>query len=642
MRVDPFAAFALPSFLLLFYVVVIRLHFAVPPLIFLALGFVSFLWSGRRAMWLFMFLLPLIGAVPGLFFNGYPFNYMGVPLFYLAGMAFAAGPGKVAPAIDFPGRRSYLLFLSLLCISAIFVFLRWSNLGLASLAFLRDTPVAPSQDRVSFAIIFPAITLALFSLSPFLFFLLRRLGMKEREIFNPLRAGFCLSLAIAMIQKWIAPGFMAQGWWGERMKQLNGGFSDFNAFGFFAGAMFLWQALRLIERLPGRENGGNGKGPGPLPRRLPGADRLAADLLFLAAALAAVFISGCRTAFLFVLAALLRLLLSRRLRGRAKAAGAVLLALALLFGGGTLARRLRRSTEILTRVSSAAELYRAADTISNGRMAMLRDGGRMIGRFPLSGVGSGNFLFCLKQLRFGSEGFLDLPLNQYLLFFSEGGIICGLAFLFFLAALLRRLKPGQERFIMVAMALALFFNNFFWFPEVLLLFWVVVSRGEWQPGPERKSGFARAAALLLLFTVANGIAFDRLHPRTWARETSTPFDYGFSYPERDGSRSFRWSGAASGMYLFPAKNRPAPEVLLTCGAPLSHLPGRRQAVDVYWRGKLLKRVIFRENATVPIRIEDKEDPEGFLEFRVHPTFNLSRLGLGPETRELGVQVEGGV
>ncbi len=29
------------------------------------------------------------------------------------------------------------------------------------------------------------------------------------------------------------------------------------------------------------------------------------------------------------------------------------------------------------------------------------------------------------------------------------------------------------------MAFALIFNNFFWFPEVLLLFWIVVSQGEW-------------------------------------------------------------------------------------------------------------------------------------------------------------------
>jgi len=44
---------------------------------------------------------------------------------------------------------------------------------------------------------------------------------------------------------------------------------------------------------------------------------------------------------------------------------------------------------------------------------------------------------------------------------------------------------------------------------------------------------------------------------------------------------------------------------------------------------------------MPIMIEGQEHAGGFLELRVHPTFNLSRLGLGRETRDLGVQVEDG-
>ena len=87
----------------------------------------------------------------------------------------------------------------------------------------------------------------MFSLTPFLAFLIRQWHLGENEIFPPLKAGFCLSFLLALVQKWLDPDFMAQSWWGLKMKQLNGGFSDFNAFGFFAGAMFLYQALHLTE-----------------------------------------------------------------------------------------------------------------------------------------------------------------------------------------------------------------------------------------------------------------------------------------------------------------------------------------------------------------------------------------------------------
>ena len=71
---------------LLFFVVVIHLRFVILPVLFLALGLLSYFWSGRKALLLFLFLLPLINSTPDIFFNGYPFNYMGVALFYLSGM----------------------------------------------------------------------------------------------------------------------------------------------------------------------------------------------------------------------------------------------------------------------------------------------------------------------------------------------------------------------------------------------------------------------------------------------------------------------------------------------------------------------------------------------------------------------------
>jgi len=639
---EPFAVWAFAAAALLFYVVVIHLRFVALPVFFLGLGFVTYAWNGKKALILFLFLLPVVNSTPDLFFNGYPFNYMGIPLFYLSGMLCASRLKSERLASGFPGRGAYSLFLTLLGISVLFVFLRWSNLGPSSLAFLRDTPVAPSGERFSFACIFPAITLALFSLAPFLAMLIRHRGLSENEIFAALKAGFCLSFLLALIQKWIDPGFMAQSWWGLKMKQLNGGFSDFNAFGFFAGALFLYQALKWIERRPLRNERAKealGKagvivGPGR------GAEPVWAGMLFLAVALAAIFISGCRTAFLFLLAAVLALVFSRKVGLLGKAAVALLLAGSLFIAGGTLGRRLQRTAERAVRLSAASDLYHAVDKISNGRLQMLRDGARMIGRFPVSGIGAGNFLFYLKYLRFGDDAYLDLPLNQYLLFFSETGLPGGLAFIFFLAALFWRQKPGTVRFMLAAMALALLFNNFFWFPEVLLLFWIFVARVDWTAAPAFKKRALWPAAVILLFVALNVIDFQALHPRNWARETSTTYDYGFSYPENENGRMFRWSGDRAGAYIDLGADGRSTDLRLFCGAPLSRFPGQRQIVDIYWRGKILRSVEFRQNGPYPLEFSDPAQRQGFLEFRVHPVFNLKQMGLDAESRDLGVQVSG--
>jgi hypothetical protein len=144
----------------------------------------------------------------------------------------------------------------------------------------------------------------------------------------------------------------------------------------------------------------------------------------------------------------------------------------------------------------------------------------------------------------------------------------------------------------------------------------------------------------VLFVVFNLLNFSRLHPKNWARDASAPYDYGFSYPEKEGERAFRWSGEKAGIYVFLDKDSPRARYKLTCGAPLSRLPGRRQQVDVYWRGRHFRRIVFRENAEHLLLVEDAGHAEGFLEFRVRPAFNLKRMGLGTESRDLGVQVSG--
>lgn len=632
------AALALAAAALLYYAAAFHLGAALLPLFFLSLGLASYLWDGRRALRLFLFLLPLVNATPDLVLKGVPFNYLGLPLFQLAGMLLASlGKGE-RPDASFPGRGPYRIFLGLLWVSAAFVLLRWSNLGSSSLAFLRDTPVAPSMDRVSFAVVFPAITLALFSLAPWAAILLRRWRLGAAAAFVPLKAGFVLSFLLALAQKWIDPDFLAQSWWGVKMKQLNGGFSDFNAFGFFAGAMFLWQALDLMGRADGSGPAGAEAGGRGLLSRL--AAGRAAGFAFLAVALAAISVSGCRTAFLFVLAALLRFFTWRRPGLRAKAAAALLLAAALLAAGGTLGRRLWDSAVQAARLPAAADRFQALDRFSNGRLAMLQDGAAMVLRFPASGVGAGNFYFFLKHLRHGEETWLDLPLNQYLLFFTETGLAGGLAFLLFLAALLRGLGAGTPRALLAAMAVALLFNNFFWFPEALLLFWIVTACAAWPPRRRPPGGRAWAAAVLLLFSAMNAVHFRALHPRTLARQNGTAYDYGFSYRETEAGRAFRWTGAAAGAYVWLDGRALSGEFELFCGAPLDRLAGGRQAVDVFWRGELVERLEFRRNEARTVRVRGRRGREGFLEFRVRPTFNLKRMGLGEESRDLGVQVSG--
>ena len=58
-------------------------------------------------------------------------------------------------------------------------------------------------------------------------------------------------------------------------------------------------------------------------------------------------------------------------------------------------------------------------------------------------------------------------------------------------------------------------------------------------------------------------------------------------------------------------------------------------VDLFWRGKLFRRVVFFENRLEKFQLVRGQ--EGFLEIRVHPTFNIKAMNLGADPRELGVQ-----
>jgi hypothetical protein len=630
-----FAFFAYLSLALLFIEVVLYLRFVILPVSFLALGFLSYFWNGRKGLALFLFLLPLVNSTPDIFFNGYPYNYMGIALFYLSGMMIASRIKKEKVEFDFAGQRFYLMFLLLIAISVFFVFLRWSNLTVSLRAFMRDTPVTPSSERVSFAAIFPIITLALFSLSPFLAAAIRYWRLKEHEIFIPLKAGFCLSFLLALAQKWLNPDFMAQSWWVLEMKQVNGGFSDFNAFGFFAGVMFFFQALQLTEKLSRRKAPAveeRSAGPASGAWR-PGIQTWWFEVLFLMIALAAIFVSGCRTAFLFVLLAVCALIFSKKTSLRIKALVVLLILVSLLVAGGTLKKRLTNSLVQTAHISAADDLFMAVNLVSSGRLSKLNDGARMIGRFPVSGVGAGNFLFYLKYLRFNENVYLDLPLNEYLHIFCEIGWPGFLLFILFLAALLKRQKKGVMRSITMAIALALFFNNFFWFPECLLLFWVFLAAGDYLAAPDREVKPVLLWAVVAFFIAFQVLDFQALHPLQLTRQKGVAYDYGFWPLEANYRGRFSWTRGAAGKYVAAAAAR---EVAIFCEAPPGWLHEKKMTVDLFWRGRSWQRIVFAENGLKKILLPFAQ--EGFFEIRVRPTFNLKALDLGADGRELGVQI----
>lgn len=608
--------------------IVWRLHFFVLPGALFTLCFLAYLASGRRGLQLFLFLLPLVNSLPALFFNGYPYNYMALVLFALAGLVLAAQWRGERLEFDFPGSRVYLLFLGLLWISAFFVFLRWSNILHSPLAFFRDTPVAPSGERLSFASIFPIITLFIFSFAPLGASLVRRYRFSWRQVSYPLMAGLTASIILALIQKKIVPDLLSQGWWIERLNRANGGFSDFNALGSFAGLVFLRQVLDMFA----------GPKTASWPRRV-----LAAAWLLVP--LAGIYLSGTRSAFIFVLAAVIAVLMRREIGRGPRILFVVLLIVVFLVAGGTLRDRLADSVKLLP-LGKTGTSFAAWDNATNGRLMMIKNSLPMFGRMPLCGVGAGNFLFYLKYSRFGGGWYYeDLPLNQYLLFLDETGFPGLLLFLAFFWLLFRQ-GSRELRLLLLAVAAALCFNSFFWFPECMLLFFLVVACGQEdeRPLPSQPAGnlvrFA-GASILILFLLGQFVHRGSLYPLRWARETSTPYDYGLSYLENENGRKFHWTGEKAGIYIYLGRQGRSAGYDLVCGAPLRHLPNGKQTVDVYWRGRFLKSVVFRDNGQYPLQIEDHEHSEGFLEFRVRPTFNLERMGLGAETRDLGIQLSGG-
>lgn len=608
-------------------IIVLHIGFWQLPLACLILGAITTRWQAKKALLLFLFLLPLINSTPDLFFSDYPFNYMAPVLFLLAGIVLASLAKKHEP-FTVPGwLRSYLFFLSILWISALFLFLRWSNLTLSLRAFLKDTQVSPAGDRLSFGCIFPAITLFLFTLAPWLALLLQRYRITRRQAMRPLLAGFFLSLLLAILQKVLFPEFLAQGWW-ARIGQHNGGFSDFNGFGFFSGVLFLATFLHALgEFFPDPAGAATPCGKVPAGKRI-------SPFFPPMMALAGIMISGSRSGFFFVLVGMIVFLFNNRIRPLYRILLVSVIVLALFVSGDTLARRLVKMGRQTGELLSTSDVPDTLDRITKGRVNMLRNWSSALVHFPLSGVGAGNFLFYYRYQNFNHPVYEDLPLNQYLHVAVETGLIGLLAFAFFLVSLWREQRRMMERVTLAAILIIFFVNTALWLPECILLFFLFAAgaSGDSPSRPTRSRPYLPVMALLLVFILANAAAFSALHPVNWARRSGSAYDYGLFYPEMESGKAFRWSGADAGFYLSQGE---ADAVEVRCAAPVDRLPGKSQTVRLYWNGARSAVRVFRRNDSWRIPIRGRA---GFLEFRVAPQFSPRALHLNADARPLGVQV----
>ncbi len=585
-------AFLFLSFIL--SLIKIAFHLKALPLVaaFFLPAFLLSLLSPVRASLLFFLLFPVINSTPYLLKTPFPFNYLAPSLFLLYGvLAGFALRGKLSEP-SFSGSHYYRIFLILMWASAFFLFLRWSNITLSLLAFMKDTPVSTAGHRLSFASLFPVLTLALFSAAPFVQLLLR-----EAETSRALRAfllGAALCAALALLQLFL-PGFLLPpGPW-QALRRLNGGASDPNGLGLMAGAAFLLSVLHLPS----------------------------SPVFFsatAAAGLAGVALSASRTGLIFTAIALLIFLLKKEIPFRIKVALLLLLAVTALLLSGNFRHRLNQELESLR----AGKINR----FLRGRLPMWKAAAAMMARHPVEGVGTGNFIFYRRYLGIGPR-FDDLALNQFLQTGAELGAAGLLAFLLFLFSSLR--EKGTHRPVLAGFLLAFMFGTPLWLPELSLLFWMTAV----APSSGSRGRPLLLLILLLPFVAFNVADFKRLHPAFWHIQRGKLYSYGLYYQEKTPEGiPFRWTKAAAGVFL---KSNGVLKFRLFCGYPFSKLPARQQRVRLYWKGRFFREVVFRENRWEEVEIKAGRGT-GFLELRVDPVFCPARQRIGREPRTLGVML----
>ena len=280
------------------------------------------------------------------------------------------------------------------------------------------------------------------------------------------------------------------------------------------------------------------------------------------------------------------------------------------------------------------------DELSDSRLAMIAHSARMIARYPLAGVGGGNFFFQLKQDSIGRETVLELPLNQYLLPATEMGLLGLLAFVLFLRSAWPQGGMKKQKILLGTLMTVFIFGTPLWLPEGSVLFGLVLA--ESREGPVRPRTKKRAwpgAAVLLIFVLASLISMPSLHPLTWSRAAGAEYDYGFWYRETDeAGEIFRWTRSAAGLVVRLDDEGRVPGLRIAAAAPFTRFPDAKQRVAVYWKGRRRQSLEFAAPGTMTLDRLGEPGAVGFLEFRIEPAFNLKKMGLGPETRDLGIRI----
>ena len=192
----------LSAMILVFLIFLFHFGFVVFPLLCVLLGILLRAILKKNYLLVFSFLIPILPAFAGFIGSGFPPNYFILPLLVLTGIVIA--DSIINKEILAAGKetipRPYIYYLLVLSLSFIFVVLRWSNLTLSPLAFFKDTPIAPTGQRISFGIIFPVVELALFSLSPLYYLLLKR-QPDQRRILIAFLSGQSLSIIYSLFQR---------------------------------------------------------------------------------------------------------------------------------------------------------------------------------------------------------------------------------------------------------------------------------------------------------------------------------------------------------------------------------------------------------------------------------------------------------
>jgi|GEM_PF-691157 len=668
------------------------------PLFFFGVGVLTYFLKDTVSLYLFLFLLPFINAAPSLLSSPYPYNYTAPSVFLLSGIMAALffktnqitkSFGKVQETLSrkgflvvedrsgdepgFWGRDFYFyrLFLLLLVISGFFLFLRWSNITLGVPGAVgADTPASAPiprltllgdlkwyEQRISFAAIFPVVSLFFYFITPFVFFYIKRVSASERTIFQWISCGFYISTVMGVIQK--IRGFSGiSDRLGKELKQFNGGFSDFNAFGVFSGMMFLWSTYEIRNKNP-------------------------LGYATFGVSLVGGVLSGSRTTFFFIAVGLLNLVLGvlkeRRKQKTVIIGLIVVVGVLIAIGGGTMKKRLMGADW-----DPKYSFFDKVDAAVNGRLKMAVFSVQTINDYFFTGVGTGNFSFYLTYKNYlraklsGKAYLYDLPMNQYLWVFTENGVLAFVFFTIFMVFLYRR---SEKKLLMGAVLFSLLFNNFFWLPEAFILFWILAAAnhgGGVRVGLQSGEGGAFAGSLtgcdnignpadntpisksfwrsgnlfskrvlvfvtVLLAVVFHFLSFQSLHPAVWAKRLGFMYDWGFWAVEKDEKqREFQWTKADAGRIIALDKNGESLEFRLVCGAPLDRFPNKMQTVKIYWKKKLYREYSFTGNGEYRFRIKSVPFDWGFMELKIQPVFVPGEISRSVDTRDLGIRFSSSV